>query len=510
MRRLARSRRRRCSGYARLGHMPHRPREREAKFEVADDFDLPFLGEAAGRSSVKLSAHYWDTADHRLLRWGQTLRHRHASDGSEDGWTLKIGMPPGVPAAGAFLDRWELDEPGPPDEPPARLAGLVLGIVRGAPLEPVAVIETEREKLLVGAVEVSDDRVASSIDGTPGPSFRQIELEVKGSGAGPLLRELSDRLIRAGAKPTTASKLETALGGQPEPEVAVPRLRPGSHLDTLVGYALARSVIRLIGEDPKIRASSNADAVHDARVATRRLRSDLKTLEPYLSPVEGLRTELGWLGGLLGEVRDLDVLIERMRARIAELPDADHAAAAAIPARLDDDRHRRRGELLDGLGSGRYLALVDELIEATRRPPVADHADQRRARSVLRRVTRKAWRRTARAADRSGRSSPDPALHEVRKRAKRARYAAELGRDVFGKRATRLAERLTDVQDGLGEVQDTVVAEERLRALQLPSDSAFVAGMLVCGERTARADARDRWPRLWKAARAKRLRRWFS
>jgi len=510
MQRPGSERRRRCSGYARLAHMPHRPREREAKFEVADDFDLPFLGEAGGRSSVKLSAYYWDTTDRRLLRWGQTLRHRYASDGSEDGWTLKIGTPPGVPGDGVVLDRWELDEPGPPDEPPARLAGLVLGIVRGAPLEPVAAIETEREKRLIGAVEVSDDRVASSIDGFPGPSFRQIELEVKGSGAGRLLKELSDRLIRAGAKPTTASKLETALGGQPEPEVAVPRLRPRSHLDTLVGYALSRSVIRLIGEDPKIRASSDADPVHDARVATRRLRSDLKTLEPYLSPVEGLRTELGWLGGLLGEVRDLDVLIERMRAQIAELPDADQAAADAILARLDDDRHRRRGELLDGLGSGRYLALVDELIEATRQPPVADPADDRRARSVLRRVTQKAWRRTARAVDRLGRSSPDAALHEVRKRAKRTRYAAELGRDVFGKRAMRLAERLADVQDGLGEVQDTVVAEERLRALRLPSGSAFVAGMLVCGERAARADARDRWPRLWKAARAKRLRRWFS
>ena len=490
--------------------MPHRPREREAKFEVADDFELPFLDEAAGRSSVKLSAHYWDTADRRLLRWGQTLRHRHASDGSEDGWTLKFGAPPGVPAAGVVLDRQELDEPGPPDAPPARLAALVLGIVRGAPLEPIAAIETEREKFLIGALEVSDDRVSSSIDGTPGPSFRQIELEVKGSGAGRLLRDLSDRLTRAGAKPTSASKLETALGGQQDPEVKVPRLRPRSRLDTLVGYALARSVIRLIEEDPKIRASADADPVHDARVATRRLRSDLKTLEPYLSPVEGLRTELGWLGGLLGEVRDLDVLIERMRTRIAGLPEPDQTPAAAILARLDDDRHRRRGELLDGLGSGRYLALVDELIGASRRPPVADHADDRRARPALRRVTRKAWRRTVRAADRLGRSSPDAALHEVRKRAKRARYAAELSRDVFGKRATRLAERLTEVQDGLGEVQDTVVAEERLRALRLPSDSAFVAGMLVCGERAARRDARDRWPSLWKAARAKRLRRWFS
>jgi CHAD domain-containing protein len=490
--------------------MTDRPSEREAKFEVPDDFDLPFLGRAVERSSVKLSAHYWDTADHRLLRWGQTLRHRHASDGSEDGWTLKVGAPPGAAAAGAILERQELDEPGPPHEPPPRLAALVLGIVRSAPLEPVATIETDRDLLLIGAVEVSDDRVSSSIHGAPGPSFRQIELEAKGPGADRLLRALSDRLIRAGAKATTASKLESVLGGRPEPEVVVPRLRSRSRVDRLARYALARSVIRLIGEDPKIRASSDADPVHDARVATRRLRSDLKTLEPYLAPVGGLRAELAWVGGLLGAVRDLDVLIERMHARIRELPDRDRSAAVPILARLEDDRRRRRGELLDGLRSARYLALLDELIEGSRRPPVADPADGRRARSVLRTVTRKAWRRTARAVDRVNRSSPDVALHEIRKRAKRARYAAELGRDVFGKRAMRLAERLADVQDGLGEVQDTVVAEERLRSLRLPSGPAFVAGMLVRGERAARAEARDRWPGLWKAARKKRLRRWFA
>jgi CHAD domain-containing protein len=502
--------RRRRFGYARLAQMTERPSEREAKFEVPDDFDLPFLGRAVDRSSVKLNAHYWDTPDRRLLRWGQTLRHRHASDGSEDGWTLKVGAPPGAPAAAAVLDREELDEPGPPDDPPARLAALILGVVRGAPLMPVATIETDREMLRIGAVEVSDDRVSSSIDGTPGPSFRQIELEAKGPGSDRLLRDLSDRLIRAGAKATTASKLETVLGGEPEPEVVVPRLRSTSGLDTLVGYALARSVIRLIVEDPKIRASSDAEPVHDGRVAIRRLRSDLKTLEPYLAPVEGLRTELGWMGGLLGAVRDLDVLIERMHARIEELPDRDRSAAGPILDRLEDDRRRQRSELLDGLRSARYLALLDELIQASRRPPVADPADEHRARSVLRMVTRKAWRRTARAVDRLGRSSPDAALHEIRKRAKRARYAAELGREVFGKRAIRLAERLADVQDGLGEVQDTVVAEERLRSLRLPSGSAFVAGMLVCGERAARAEARDRWPDLWKAARTKRLRRWFA
>ena len=490
--------------------MTQHPREREVKFEVPDDFDLPPLGRAVERSSVKLHARYWDTADHRLLRWGLTLRYRHASDGSEDGWTLKVGAPPGVPATGAVLDRQELDEPGPFDEPPARLAALVLGTIRGEPLEPVATIATDRDVLHIGTIEVSDDRVSSWVDGTPGPSFRQIEIEAKGPGDDPLLADLSRRLIRAGAKTTTAAKLETVLGGRPEPEVVIPQLLPRARVEVLVGYALARSVIRLVGEDLTIRAGADADPVHDARVATRRLRSDLKTLEPYLAPAEGLREELGWLGGLLGAVRDLDVLIERMGARIRELPDPDRAAAAPILAKLENDHDRQRSELLEGLGSARYMALLDELFEASRTPPVADPADRRRARRVLRTVTRKAWRRTARAVDRLEATPPDAALHEIRKRAKRARYAAELGRELFGKPARRFAERLADVQDELGSLQDTVVAEDRLRSLQLPNASAFVAGMLVCEERAARAEARGRWRGSWKAARSKRLRRWLA
>ena len=68
-----------------------RARERELKFEVDEAFSVPDLdGWVRGaRSEVVLTADYWDTADLRLLRWGHSLRYRRASDGSEDGWTLK-------------------------------------------------------------------------------------------------------------------------------------------------------------------------------------------------------------------------------------------------------------------------------------------------------------------------------------------------------------------------------------------------------------------------------------
>jgi hypothetical protein len=156
--------------------------------------------------------------------------------------------------------------------------------------------------LHVGTVEVSDDRVSSRVDGAPTPSFRQVEIEAKGPGSGPLLADLSHRLIRAGAKATTAAKLETVLGERLEPEVVIPQLGPGARGDVLISYALSGGA-RLI-QDLKIPASAGGRAVRWRRVAARRLRSDLKTLSRISLRSNICAQELGWLGGLLGAVRD--------------------------------------------------------------------------------------------------------------------------------------------------------------------------------------------------------------
>jgi CHAD domain-containing protein len=76
-----------------------------------------------------------------------------------------------------------------------------------------------------------------------------------------------------------------------------------------------------------------------------------------------------------------------------------------------------------------------------------------------------------------------------------------------------LADRLADVQDVLGELQDAVAADERLESLvrddRITGGAAFAAGKLACTMGQADSDARDRWPAAWKAAKAKRLRRWL-
>src|SRR5947208_253734 len=92
-------------------------REREAKFDVADDFEMPALDDVRQRSSKQLVATYWDTADLRLLRWGHTLRHRKGSVASDEGWTLKLAGPP-AKRLESVLDRDELTAPGPGTAPP--------------------------------------------------------------------------------------------------------------------------------------------------------------------------------------------------------------------------------------------------------------------------------------------------------------------------------------------------------------------------------------------------------
>jgi inorganic triphosphatase YgiF len=299
-------------------------RERERTFDAPDHIRIPDLPDATvvDDSRVRLTATYWDTFQRRLLKWGHTLRHRRASDGSEDRWTLKLAVP--TRRTKGELAREEVHGSGTALFPPAALRTLAGAIVRKGLLEPIATVITERQRVELNdeeeRVEVSDDHVSSV-------------------------------LTDAGATPTEAAKIETVLGRDAgDPEISLPSPGRKISIEDLLRFAIGSGATRLIASDPATRLGSDPEAIHKARVATRCLRSDLKTLEPLLDPagVGRIRDELAWVGGLLGSVRDTDVLIERVRTLARELHiDAD---AAAIVTELQDDRRRRQIELLEGLG----------------------------------------------------------------------------------------------------------------------------------------------------------------
>ncbi|HJX47794.1 MAG TPA: CHAD domain-containing protein, partial [Gaiellaceae bacterium] len=187
-------------------------------------------------------------------------------------------------------------------------------------------------------------------------------------------------------------------------------------------------------------------------------------------------------------VRDLDVLLGRLRAEAVALGGDDAKAAVRLLRRLTSERKRARAALLRALVSDRYLALLDrfdtELNELA--PTGADISLDALARRELKKL-----RKAVKALPENPR---DEELHDLRKRGKRARYAAELAR------RRELAQQAKQFQDVLGEHQDATFAEVRLRILSeaaAPAE-ALAAGRLIELERARKAAARAAWPDAWR------------
>jgi CHAD domain-containing protein len=290
------------------------------------------------------------------------------------------------------------------------------------------------------------------------------------------------------------------------------RLPRDASLGRLVQRAIASGVSRLMRYDPGVRTGDDPEDVHQARVATRRLRSDLRTFRPALDPewVDATRGQLRWLGQTLGEVRDRDVLIERLRGDVASVPSQDQKAGRDLLARLEEERGQAHRAALDALRSDRYVALVEELVQAATNPPTGELAAAT-GRDLARRMVRRSWRRLSRGVSALPEEPDDSQLHRIRILAKRCRYAAEAVAPVAGKPAERLASAVSGVQTVLGDLHDAVVAQQWLRnSVRRSAAQAFVAGQLTAIERQRAEADRRAWPRAWRGARRKRLRAWLE
>lgn len=287
---------------------------------------------------------------------------------------------------------------------------------------------------------------------------------------------------------------------------------PRPRVSDVVRAAVSTSVARLDANEPALWTERDPEAVHQARIATRRLRSDLRTLHDFVDDRWSLqlRAELRWLGAELGAVRDVEVLRERLSRHAGLLPDTESAAARAAIRRLETDHTTARTDLIRALRQPRYAQLHRTLHEALTTPRLTDSAHTRAA-DALPDAVRPIWRRLRRAVDHLASSPSDAALHEVRIRAKRCRYAAELASPVIGRPAREFAAALTRVQDVLGEHQDAVVADTWLAkaAPECSPAEAYALGMLAEIERGLAVRARSGLAATWDTARARNLRAWL-
>jgi CHAD domain-containing protein len=276
--------------------------------------------------------------------------------------------------------------------------------------------------------------------------------------------------------------------------------------------AIARSYDRLVEHESGVLEGSDPEAIHQARVATRRLRSDLRTFEPFLDKefAASLRGELRWLGAELGAVRDAEVMRDRLRAHAATLAPGESDAVRYVLRRIDADREAARNTLLASMRTARYAQLKVALCEAARRPKFSGDT-QASPKRALRTVVTRRWKTLRRAVDKLGPMPSDDALHGIRMRAKRCRYAAEACEPVFGKPARRFARALADLQDTLGEQHDAVVAIAWLEktAPECTPGEAFALGRLAQFEFGESDRARQEFRGVWRQARRKQLREWL-
>ncbi len=264
----------------------------------------------------------------------------------------------------------------------------------------------------------------------------------------------------------------------------------------------------LLAHDPGTRTGEDIEDLHQMRVSVRRMRAALKAARPLLDTVwaDGLRAELGWLGGALGPVRDLDVMLLRLRGEIADLPEAEQAAGETLVAALDQERVEARATMLAALEAPRYTALLERLADSIRLPLPSPSAT--RARPELIDLVRGEADKLRKAVRRAGDDPADEVLHGLRIYGKRVRYTGELVEPSMrgterGAAIKKLLGATAELQEVLGDHQDACVAEQRIRQLldgfgELPdAHVVFVAGRLVERERTRAEEKRGQWRAAW-------------
>jgi CHAD domain-containing protein len=513
---------------------PHRHLERELKLDVDVDWTVPDLGDvlpgvtAERQPERLLRSVYYDTADFRLLRAKISLRHRRETlHGSEDLWTLKL--PTSVD--GAVLAREELNWPGPvdPDAPPEPVLDLLLAHSQGAPLVPVVTLVNRRRPVVLRTsdgrelAEIDHDEVAVETDNGPARGFSEVEIELTSDSALEVMEAVAERLRASGAQTSTRrSKLAEALGEQAGRQPIPTPVGKADDAEAVVRAALTTGLSRLLDHDLGVRLDSDPEHVHKARVATRRLRSDLRTFRKLLDTdwVAETRAELKWVAAALGRVRDGDVFVAWLEQAVqaVAMTSQDQRGGSELLARAHQQRAAAYQGLVEELRSGRYLALLRLLEQATRHLPRSGDAQaaallREPARAVLPPLVRKPWRQLRAEVTALDPHPSDDALHQVRIRAKQLRYASEAVVAAAGRPARLTAKAAGRLQEILGDVHDAVVAETWLREAVTAEEGAssaatLMAGQLIHAARLRRDRGRSHWREAWADLDRPSLRSW--
>ena len=425
---------------------------------------------------------YFDTPDRALSKAGLSLRIRRS--GRKRIQAIKAN---GASAAGLFArSEWERpvksDTPILDDSTPIRA---LLGDIADA-IIPVFEVHVERRTWIIGesdsTIELVLDR-GEVIAGERRSPICEIELELK-HGDPAALFALARKIdavapIRLGVL-TKAERGFGLIGSVARMVKAEPVILTADMTAAQAFRHIVHSCVRQFRlNEALLPTDRDPGALHQARVALRRLRSAFSIFRPIVGDAgTNLREELRWLASELGDARNVDVLLER-------------ASPGSLQVHLTAAREAAYDRVSDALSSFRVRKLMFDLAEWTAgdswlceagRNAYGNQPTREFAAAALSRFRRKVKREGRDLAD-----ADDGARHEVRKDAKKLRYAAEFFATLFErKRETRRYKRfvtaLEELQDHLGALNDLSTASDVLEKLGV-SDDPDAPRMLDRGEK---------------------------
>ena len=475
---------------------------RDNSWDFGLDSAIPDLGDSGDVevSSTDFSDTYYDTEDRDLLAHGTTVVYLDGGDdgGGDDGGGN--GRVPGwrvtTPSVGEVITE-RIDAPAA--AVPSAIADALWGLAGGKPLRVAAIVHTHRTRHrhldAAGehAYDVVDDTVSATVTGpvATATSWREVSVRA-GSREQAIPTSVRRRMAGAGARPASASStFERAIGHE-----ALRHADPASPAAGAVLDYVREQIATIVAGDIALRRGANP--VHAVRVAIRRLRSTLRTAAPLFAPdgLADLDDELRWFAGVLGEVRDREVLRARFASAVADLP--DELVLGPVAARIDEElsaqQHHHRQTVTDEMRSDRYRRLLSALATWNESVPLADDQISKKA---LRRTTIRAARKADKRLAHALATGNVEDLHRARKAAKRARYAGELAAPVVDRSLGRSqAKRYKKIQTVLGEHQDAAVAARTIRELGAGAgvrqgENGFTYGILYQRELAAAAAARE-------------------
>lgn len=480
--------------------------EVEAKFSIPDEQTYQRLLGAtslAGYSLeepnlLRLHDRYVDTTEGAILAAGYACRIRQQND-------LTFATLKGLGTASGAIHRREefevaLPRPLPPEQWPASAArDLALRLSRREPL--ITILEADqtryRRHLCDGdrvVAELNLDRLRLQQGRASSPVQLELEVELLHDTGDEALEELSRELQfgwalvpqsqskfergleRFGLEPVSASRLAYASAIEQSPAVELPST-PGIEADDPMSEAGRKTFLfhyqRMVHNEPGTRLGEDIEALHDMRVATRRMRAAFRIFGPYYKTkaVAAYGKGLKRTGRALGPVRDLDVFRAKTLGYLSTQPQSqqhDLDRFLVILQAHHDSARERMNTYMDSAKYARFKERFGQFVETEgmgSRSMLLKGVEPKphRVRHVAPMVIYQGLA-AVRAYD-EWVSIPDPPperLHALRIACKRLRYTLEFFREVLGPDTKALIKSIVSIQDHLGNLQDAIVARALL------------------------------------------------